>query len=98
MTERTIFLNALEQEDPAARAAYLDAACAGQPELRQRVEDLLRSHQDAGTFLDVPAPDQVTGAEQSLAFLGPGREPGSMGRLDHYEVLDVLGWGGMGVV
>jgi serine/threonine protein kinase len=98
MTERTIFLNALEREDPAARAAYLDAACAGRPELRQRVEDLLRSHQEAGTFLDVPAPDQVTGAEQSLAFLGPAREPDSLGRLDHYEVLDVLGWGGMGVV
>jgi WD40 repeat protein/serine/threonine protein kinase len=98
MSERTIFLNALEQEDPAARAAYLDDACAGRPELRRRVEDLLRSHQEAGTFLNVPAPDQVTGAEQSLTFLGPTREPGSMGRLDHYEVLDVLGWGGMGVV
>src|SRR5690348_16314409 len=98
MSERTIFLNALERDDPAARAAYLDAACAGQPALRQRVEDLLRSHEEAGTFLEVPAPDQVTGAEQSLAFLGPTRESDSLGRLDHYEVLDVLGWGGTGVV
>ena len=44
MTERTVFLKALEIEDQAARAAYLDVACAGRPDLRQRVEDLLWSH------------------------------------------------------
>jgi WD40 repeat protein/tRNA A-37 threonylcarbamoyl transferase component Bud32 len=98
MSERTIFLNALEREDPAARDAYLDAACAGQPALRRRVEELLRSHEEAGTFLDVPALDQVAEAEQSLAFLAPAREADSLGRLDHYEVLDVICWGGMGAV
>ena len=36
---------------PAAeRAAWLDAACAGQPELRAEVEALLRSH-EAGGFM-----------------------------------------------
>jgi serine/threonine protein kinase len=98
MTERSIFLGALERDDPAARAAYLDAACAGKPALRQRVEELLRSHREAGTFLDVPAPEQLAAAEQSLAFLGPPREPGALGRLDHYEVLEVVGRGGTGVV
>ena len=29
MTEREIFLGALEREEPAARTAYLDATCAG---------------------------------------------------------------------
>lgn len=34
----------------------------------------------------------------SLAFLSPPRDPANLGRLDHYEVVSVLGQGGMGVV
>jgi hypothetical protein len=37
MSERSIFIAALEQDDPAAQAAYLDQACAGNPALRQRI-------------------------------------------------------------
>jgi hypothetical protein len=59
MSERSIFLNALDREDPADRAAYLDAACAGKPELRERIERLLRSHAVEDTFLEVPAPEQM---------------------------------------
>src|SRR5215216_4338676 len=98
MSERTIFLGALDRDDPAERAAYLDAACAGDPVLRQRIEQLLRSHEGVDAFLAVPAPEQLASAERSLAFLGPSLEPGSLGRLDHYEVLEVVGWGGTGVV
>jgi serine/threonine-protein kinase len=51
MTEATIFANALEKplED---RAAYLDEACGGDADLRRRVELLLRSHDQAASFLD----------------------------------------------
>jgi serine/threonine protein kinase len=98
MSERAIFLGALDREDPAERAAYLDASCADDPALRQRIEELLRSHQEAGAFLAVPAPEQLADADESLAFLGPPREPGALGHLDHYEVLEVVGWGGTGVV
>src|SRR5262249_53759651 len=41
---------------------------------------------------------EVAPADPSLAFLVPSRKPGSLGRLDHYEVLEVVGHGGMGVV
>jgi hypothetical protein len=33
-----------------------------------------------------------------LAFLGPSDQPGSLGRLGHYEVQEVIGSGGMGIV
>src|SRR5579884_1015003 len=98
MRERTIFLTALEKKDAAARAAYLDAACTGHPGLRERIEELLRAHGAMGTFLDVPAMEQLAAAEESLAFLGPPGEPGSLGRLDHYEVLEVVGRGAAGLV
>jgi hypothetical protein len=73
MSERTIFLGALDREDPAERATYLDAVCAGKPGLRQRIEDLLRSHREAGTFLDVPAPEQIAAAGLPPAFPEPPR-------------------------
>jgi WD40 repeat protein/tRNA A-37 threonylcarbamoyl transferase component Bud32 len=98
MSERSVFLNALDREAPADRAAYLDAACAGKPELRQRIERLLQSHQAEDTFLNVPAPEQLARADQALGFLAPSAEPGALGRLDHYEVLEVVGRGATGVV
>jgi serine/threonine protein kinase len=98
MSERSIFLNALDREDPAARAAYLDEACAGRPELRQRIERLLRVQESMGTFLEVSAPEQYARAEHSMAFLSPPRESGILGRLDHYDVLEEVGRGATGVV
>ncbi|HWY29934.1 MAG TPA: hypothetical protein VNX46_04225, partial [Candidatus Acidoferrum sp.] len=37
------------------RAAYLAEACAGDPALRRRVEELLKAGEEAGAFLDQPA-------------------------------------------
>lgn len=37
-------------------------------------------------------------ARGSFAFLAPSEKPGSLGRLGHYEALEVIGRGGMGVV
>jgi hypothetical protein len=39
-----------------------------------------------------------TDSKEALAFLAPPGEAGSLGRLDHFEVLEVVGRGGMGVV
>jgi hypothetical protein len=41
MGQRSIFLNALDREEDAARAVYLDEACAGGPE-RPRCPRLIR--------------------------------------------------------
>ncbi len=98
MSERSIFLKALDQEDPAARAAYLDTACAGRPELRHRIERLLQSHEAMDSFLEVPAMEQWVQSDQSLSFLSPPCQAGVLGWLDHYEVLEVIGRGATGVV
>jgi WD40 repeat protein/serine/threonine protein kinase len=98
MTERDIFIGALDREDPCERASYLDTVCAGRPTLRRRIEELLRSHREAREFLDVPAWDQLAATSRSLPFLTPSQEPDSLGRLDHYEVLEIVGQGSMGMV
>ena len=54
MTERELFLAVLELSDPHARARYLDQACAGQAVPARKVGALLRSHEEAGTFLEEP--------------------------------------------
>ena len=41
MSERTIFMAALEIAEPAERAAYLEQACSGDAALRHQVETLL---------------------------------------------------------
>ncbi|MCI0638812.1 MAG: bifunctional serine/threonine-protein kinase/ABC transporter substrate-binding protein, partial [Gemmataceae bacterium] len=104
MTEREIFFAALDRGDTAERMTYLAQACAGDTALRRRVDALLGSHETAGDFMDVPVVEQLgdhggqTLDGQALDFLTPSQKPGSLGRLDHFEVLAVVGMGGMGIV
>jgi predicted Ser/Thr protein kinase len=55
MNERELFLAALELNDPRAWAHYLNQACAGDAALRAKVEALLKSHEETGSFLEEPA-------------------------------------------
>jgi WD40 repeat protein/tRNA A-37 threonylcarbamoyl transferase component Bud32 len=98
MSEQAIFHGALEHDDPAARSAYVDAACAGNAQLRERIVALLASYAQVGDFLDSTLIEQAAAADLSLSFLGPPTTPGTLGRLDHYDAMEVLGRGGMSVV
>ena len=111
MSERSIFLEALDRTDPGERNAYLDEACQGNVQLRQQVESLLRHHAGGGSFLEKPpqelAATIVTGmhdtvdeevGEITLDFLAPCEKPDRIGKLGPYEVIEVVGRGGMGVV
>ena len=51
MTEETLFQEALSRS-PEERAAFLEQACAGRPELRAAVEALLAAHEKPGNVLD----------------------------------------------
>src|SRR6516165_9303350 len=97
MTERDIFIAALQKEDPAERQAYLDEACAGQPDLRRQVEDLLRLHEGAGSFLQKPAAESAAtwasqGVEQASSLEAAGNLIGP------YKLIEQIGEGGMGTV
>ncbi len=78
--EHTVALPAAE------RAAYLDSACAGQPELRRRVESLLRSHEVSGFMQDHTVLLPVSSAEQCGECIG------------RYRLLQQIGEGGFGTV
>jgi serine/threonine protein kinase/lipoprotein NlpI len=77
MTEEPLFHEALAK--PATeRAAFLDAACAGQPELRAAIESLLAAHEDSAALLDRPAAlDQAVAPDPAPPpsdATGPGDE------------------------
>ena len=81
---------------PAAeRAAYLEAACEGQPELRARVGRMLEV-QGIAAFLQHP-PDETVPPEieAELARLKP-EEGGE--RIGNYKLLQQIGEGGFGIV
>jgi serine/threonine protein kinase len=54
----------------------------------------------AGTvaYADPERKADPTSAAEALSFLAPAGRPGSLGRIGHYEVLQVLGHGAFGVV
>ena len=51
---QAIFWEVVQVSDPAGRVAILERECPAGGELRQRVEALLRAHDDAGAFLSEP--------------------------------------------
>jgi serine/threonine protein kinase len=81
-------------ERPAEqRAAFLDRACGLDEGLRRRVEALLAAHAQAGEFLAAPDPSLlVTAAKDRAPIAAAG------GRFGQYEVISLIGAGGMGEV
>ena len=87
-----IFFAALEKGSGQERAAYLDLACAGDPELRRHVEKMLAAQAQAGSFLEQPAPSPVVTVDEQPISEGAGRVIGP------YKLLQPIGEGGMGTV
>jgi len=94
---KAVFLEAVERHAPDQWPAFLDRACAGQTDLRSRVEALLEAHRKVGT---VQHRDLAEGANSGPAAtvdlpLPTERSGTSIGP---YKLLEEIGEGGMGAV
>jgi serine/threonine protein kinase/WD40 repeat protein len=90
VNEESVFAAALEKQDPQEQAAFLDRACAGDPDLRKNVESLLSAY-DAGQFLEAPAAAPAATVDEPI-HEGPGTIIGP------YKLLEQIGEGGFGIV
>ncbi|HEY2412747.1 MAG TPA: serine/threonine-protein kinase [Pirellulaceae bacterium] len=91
MNELEIFSAALELADLPARERFLNEACGGRPELRSRIEALLRNADDASRYLEA-SPQAVLATLAAPAAVAIGTQIGP------YKLLEQIGEGGMGVV
>ncbi|MGK0187007.1 MAG: serine/threonine protein kinase/WD40 repeat protein [Verrucomicrobiales bacterium] len=84
--EEEIFIQALEIEAGTAREAYLDTACGGEKNLREKVGKLVAAHEE---------PAAILGA---LGGVGAPAGERAGDQIGSYELLKELGAGGMGTV
>ena len=81
---------------PERHAAYLDEVCAGDEELRRELASLLAAHEKAGSFIETTPAQGIStvfserGLDQNQTLVGH--------TLGHYELVALIGSGGMGEV
>src|SRR3954465_11094967 len=92
MTEETLF-HVAQSKPTAERDGFLAQACAGDADLRKRVDALLHAHEHPGGFMA-----QTPFSELAEEPIPPciAECPGS--RIGPYKLLQQIGEGGMGIV
>jgi serine/threonine protein kinase len=88
---RSIFCEVLDRASADDRNSYMEKACGPDAELRERVEDLLRAHRDAGNFLG-----GGSSADGTIDHASIVERPGTA--IGNYKLLKQIGEGGFGVV
>src|SRR5438067_1534056 len=79
---------------PPGRAAFLERVCAGDERFRAEVLSLLSALEDAGDFIENPAPGQ----HQAIATLAADPAFHTGADIGPYRIVQVIGEGGMGMV
>jgi eukaryotic-like serine/threonine-protein kinase len=92
-TVKELFHAALEHEAPA-RAAFLAAACNGDPVLQAEVERLLAAHEQAASFIE----HSPVAGDPAQTPAGHVRSRMTGRHIGRYEVGRLIGAGGMGEV
>jgi hypothetical protein len=88
-----VIFDAAKRVPPGERAAFLAQACGADKALHHEVESLLGYDDQTDNFIDVP-PLQL-----SAEALSSNPAPALSGRqVDYYQVMSLLGRGGMGEV
>ena len=96
--EEAIFHFARDLANAAKRSEYLQQACGGDQELRERIQGLLDAHEKEQTFLksnvqlETTAAKTPTAGAKSGSIAKPGEEIG------RFKLLQQIGEGGFGVV
>jgi hypothetical protein len=82
---QAVFLEAADHHDPRERAAILDRECSADPELRRRVEALLKAHDEFNRFLNDPVVVTAGSARSDRVRSNLLSRPRSRRRVDHEE-------------
>src|SRR5437870_5094459 len=100
MNELDLFAAAIATADPAERAALLDRECAGRPDLRARIHQLLDAHFQSQPMLDQPEPVRTGAAPAAGPTTAAYVAAEAVGAViaDKYKPLQQIGEGGMGSV
>ena len=88
---KEIFRSALEVP-PNDLSGFLAVACGDDQELKREIVSLIKAHQRDGSFIDSPVFREAAQLFENIEQLNEGDVIG------HYEILSLLGKGGMGEV
>ena len=107
---KEVFYKWLE-EQPSGQTVFLDQACGENHELRQKVEALIRSHQEGEWILEKPLVEYPLTEKKEYLSNSPylsestlisdhvgTKHSNLLPKIPGYETLRILGRGGMGVV
>ena len=103
-TEKSVFLKALDIESPSERAAFIEVACQGNPDLLAAVSALFDAHESDGNPVDRPIAadamfkiDDLDETEWRPAPSRPAHH--ALGtRIGVYKLMEQIGEGGFGLV